>query len=173
MQPNKSSIFVGLILTYLILSGCAKPVQLASLEADNAAKKFCSAKEFGVLYIYRPHHFGDTILNTVLYLDDQGVGRLKPDTFIKLPLEEGTHYVRTLLEEANGDIYEKSVKTNHRLEVKKEEIYYLEIENRAYWTQHGFLIHQKSDKVAQKEILKLKLVEQEEFGYIAPKLLAD
>jgi hypothetical protein len=79
----------ALIVTLAILNGCAStPMASPGTEAD--AKRFESAPNAAIIYLYRPRLPGGDAATT-LWVDGRLLGETLPTTFFRVPLRPGRH----------------------------------------------------------------------------------
>ena len=82
----RCAIVSGLAMIAL-LTGCAS-TPLASLEADREAKRFDSAPNAAMIYVYRPKGYGGHGVSTI-WINDRLVGQTLPETFYRVPVRPG------------------------------------------------------------------------------------
>jgi hypothetical protein len=73
----------------VLASGCAS-VQMASSEADTAAKNYAVKPGMGNIYVYRNEIFG-AALTLPVELDGKAVGATASKTYLLLPVAPGKH----------------------------------------------------------------------------------
>lgn len=97
-------ILAALILAgALLASGCAS-VPMASMQADQQAKKFETTAGKSNIYVYRNETFGAAIKMPV-FIDDKVVGQTAADTYILATVDPGKHkVVSQSAEDASLDI---------------------------------------------------------------------
>lgn len=87
-----------MIFTAVLVSGCAS-VPTASVEQDNAAKKFVVKPGKSNIYVYRNESFGGAVKMSVA-LDGKLVGDTASKTFLLLEVTPGKH---TLVSKSETD----------------------------------------------------------------------
>lgn len=96
------SIFV--LLSALILTGCAR-TEMASSTQDIQAKQFSvPAKNLSGIYIYRDSVFG-AALKKNLYIDGKFIGESAPKVYFYKQIEPGQHKISTESEFSNNDLH--------------------------------------------------------------------
>ena len=90
----------GRALPFLValIGGCAA-TPVAPLESDADAKRFDSAQNAAIIYLYRPAAPGNTGVSTV-WVDDRLVGESLPTTFFRVVVRPG----RNRIAAAGGDV---------------------------------------------------------------------
>jgi hypothetical protein len=88
---NVLRIAFPLITAIAVLAGCAA-TPLASNESDADAKRFETATNAAIIYIYRPTGYGGHGVSTV-WVDGKLVGETLPSTFFRIAVRPGRNRV--------------------------------------------------------------------------------
>lgn len=99
MKMNISFKSLMLIVTLVLLTGCASVVPMASSEQDAASKSFRtpSANKAGV-YIYRDSSFMGKALTKRLSIDGVVIGETAPGVYFRREVAPGEHTLATQAE---------------------------------------------------------------------------
>lgn len=111
---NTLQIAAALLATTAVLAGCASTPE-ASLASDADAKRFETAMNSAVIYIYRPTGYGGHGVTTI-WVDGRLVGETLPGTYFRVPTRPG----RTRITVSGNDAGRLEIDT------KAEGVYYVE-----------------------------------------------
>ena len=92
----KKPVILLILLVSTYLTGCAS-VPMASLEADNNAKRFAVDPNKASIYLYRNESYGGAIAMPVS-LNGQMAGRTGPQTYFYWSVEPGEYEIASLTE---------------------------------------------------------------------------
>jgi hypothetical protein len=84
-------IVAALSATVALLAGCAS-TPTASYQSDADAKRFETALNAAVIYIYRPTGYGGRGVSTV-WIDNRLVGETLPGTYFRVPVRPGRNRI--------------------------------------------------------------------------------
>ena len=93
---KKNIVFISLVLAFLLLQGCAS-VQMASNEADSAAKAFNVTPEKSTIYLFRDEFMGAAVTMDV-YLDGKFQGFTGANTYFVWVVDPGEHEIKSVAE---------------------------------------------------------------------------
>lgn len=89
-------LLVTLAFAFLLLQGCAT-VQMASSEADNAAKAFNATPDKSTIYFFRDEFMGAAVTMDV-YLDGQFMGFTGANSYFQWIVDPGEHQIKSVAE---------------------------------------------------------------------------
>ena len=84
---------IPFIAAIALLAGCAA-TPLATNESDADAKRFETAANAALIYVYRPTGYGGHGVST-LWIDDRRVGETLPGTFFRVAVRPGRNRITT------------------------------------------------------------------------------
>ncbi len=113
---NTLRIAPAIVLLLALVGGCAS-TPMASRESDADAKRFETAPNAAIIYLYRPPAPGGDAASTI-WVDGRLIGETLPTTYFRVPVRAGYHRINA----AGSDL--------GRLEIdaKAEGVYFVEMQ---------------------------------------------
>jgi len=115
-MQNTLRIVPAVVLLVAVLGGCAS-TPMASLESDADAKRFESAPNAAIIYLYRPPAPGGGAASTI-WIDGRLIGETLPTTYFRVPVRAGYHRINA----SGGDVGRLEIDT------KAEGVYFVEMQ---------------------------------------------
>lgn len=113
---NTLRIAPPIVLLVALLGGCAS-TPMASLESDADAKRFETAPNAAIIYLYRPRAPGGDAASTI-WIDGRLIGETLPTTYFRVPVRAGHHRINT----SGNDLGRLDIDT------KAEGVYFVEMQ---------------------------------------------
>jgi len=149
-------LFIAFAVAFLFLQGCAS-VQMASSEADTAAKSFNASPEKSTIYLFRDEFMGAAVTMDV-FLDGKFQGFTGANTYFVWTVDPGEHEIKSVAE--NDEVV--------KLTTESGKIYYVWQEVKMGLMSGRNALHIVDEERGKKGVMASKLID----ASAAEKILA-